>query len=144
MEYCLELETLFHLKILSIKCCLPLEVLQFMTPSPQDLSQTTLLLQAQHSAEKWKNIYALFKRNEINFENFIQVLVLILLVALRFTKTATVGGLQDLFSSDSENTALIVLSAIWSCKSLITGQLAYWVSGKNGFVLAKGKILVAL
>jgi len=102
------------------------------------------LLQAQHSAEKWKNIYALFKRNEINFENFIQVLVLILLVALRFTKTATVGGLQDLFSSGSDNTALIVLSAIWSCKSLITGQLAYWVSLKNGFVLVKGKILLAL
>merc|ERR1719312_1675241 len=102
------------------------------------------LLQAQHSAEKWKKIYALFKRNEINFENFIQVLVLILLVALRFTKTATVGGLQDLFSSGSDNTALIVLSAIWSCKSLITGQLAYWVSLKNGFVLVKGKILLAL
>jgi len=101
------------------------------------------LLEAQHSAERWKSLYVLFKRNDINFENLIQVVVLILLVALRFTKTATVGGLQDLFSSGSDNTVLIVLSAVWSCKSLVTGQLAYWVSRKNGFMMVKGKILLS-
>ena len=61
---------------------------------------------------------------------------------------SSIGGssIYDPFSSgfESDNTALIVLSAIWSCKSLITGQLAYWVSLKNGFVLVKGKILLAL
>jgi len=101
------------------------------------------LLQAQHSAERWKSLNVLFQRNGINSGNLIHVLVLILLVALRFTKTATVGGLQDLFSSGSDSTVMIVLSAIWSCKSLVTGQLAYWVSDKNEFILVKGKIILA-
>ena len=99
---------------------------------------------AQNKMEKWKSIYVLFKRNENNYENVIQVLVALLLVILRFTGTPTVGGLKDLFASSSDSTWLIVLSAIWSSKSLVTGHLAFGVSRKRGFMMIKGKVLLAV
>eukprot|EP00092_Neocalanus_flemingeri_P028074 GFUD01030481.1.p1 GENE.GFUD01030481.1~~GFUD01030481.1.p1 ORF type:complete len:932 (-),score=145.52 GFUD01030481.1:109-2904(-) len=101
------------------------------------------LLEAEKCAEKWKQLFVQITRNDNNFEHFSQVVVLVLLVALLFTQTATVGGLQDLFTTGSDSIFLIVLSAVWSTKSLVTGHLAQWVGRKNGFVAMKGKILLS-
>jgi len=45
----------------------------------------------------WNNIVITLKLNEITFENLIQSLLLILIILLKYTQSATVVGLQELF-----------------------------------------------
>jgi hypothetical protein len=62
------------------------------------------------------------RSNENATEHFVQSLVLILLIALKFTKSGTVSGFQELLTGDS-NLFFLVLSAIWSIRSIISGYL---------------------
>jgi hypothetical protein len=60
------------------------------------------------------------RSNENSTEHIIQSLVLILLVTLKFTKSGTVSGYQELLTGNSDF-FLLILSAIWSVFSIISG-----------------------
>ncbi len=70
------------------------------------------------------------RSNENATEHFIQSLVLIMLIALKFTKTGTVSGFQELLAGKSDS-FLLVLSAVWSVFSIIIGFVQRKIVHKN-------------
>jgi len=102
------------------------------------------MLRAESESEMWRHLFVGLKKNEVNFEQFLQVLILLLIINVHFTTTATVGGLNELFASSSDSTFLIIISAIWSSKSLLMGHISILVDQKKGFVMMKGKLILAL
>jgi hypothetical protein len=68
--------------------------------------------------------------NENATEHFIQSLVLIMLVALKFTKTGTVSGFQELLVGNGDF-YLLVLGAIWSGFSIISGYVQKKIATKS-------------
>jgi hypothetical protein len=82
------------------------------------------------------------RSNENATEHFIQSLVLIMLIALKFTTTGTVSGFQELLAGNS-NFFLLVLSAVWSIFSIISGFLQRKIVQKNHSISFLG-ILIQL
>jgi hypothetical protein len=70
------------------------------------------------------------RSNENATEHFIQSLVLIMLFALKYTKSGTVSGFQELLIGNS-NFYLLVLSAGWSVFSIIYGFVQRKIVQKN-------------
>jgi hypothetical protein len=80
------------------------------------------------------------RSNENATEHFIQSLVLIMLIALKFTKTGTVSGFQELLAGNSDF-FLLVLSAIWSVFSIISGFIQKKIVQKNHFMPFSGILI---
>jgi hypothetical protein len=78
------------------------------------------LLQNDHLMQQSSTILSDLRANENATEHFIQSLVLITLIALKFTKTGTVSGFQELLVGNSDF-FLLALSAVWSVFSIISG-----------------------
>ncbi len=78
------------------------------------------LLQNDHLMQQSSTILSDLRSNENSTEHFIQSLVLIMLISLKFTKTGTVSGFQELLAGNS-NYFLLILSALWSVFSIISG-----------------------
>jgi hypothetical protein len=80
--------------------------------------------------------------NENSTEHFLQSFLLIIIIALKFTKTGTVFGLREMFASG--NMALILMSSIWSIVSMVLGHLHWMVVKKDDFLPLKGKVCLAV
>jgi hypothetical protein len=78
------------------------------------------ILQNDHLMQQSSTILSDLKANENATEQFIQSLVLIMIIALKFTKSGTVSGFQELLAGNSD-LFLLVLSAVWSVFSIIFG-----------------------
>jgi hypothetical protein len=82
------------------------------------------------------------RMNENTFEHFFQALLILIITALKFTSTKTVGGLASLIADD--NTLLLVFSAIWSVKSITMGYIQSVSMSKGDFLPFKGKLFLLL
>ena len=89
--------------------------------------------------QHWKKHLRLCRQNEKTFEHFFQCLVLIIATLLKTTQTGTTDLLQDLITG-ATSSYLLVLSAIWSIRSLITGSIFCQKVQKNkmDLYLSKG------
>jgi len=82
------------------------------------------------------------RMNENIFEQFWQALILLLITALKFTSTKTVGGLASLIGED--NTLLLIISAGWSIKSITMGYLKSVSMSKEDALPFLGKLILSL
>ncbi len=73
------------------------------------------------------------RSNENATEHFIQCFVLIMLIALKLTKSGSVSGFQELLAGNS-NFILLVLSALWSVFSIISGFMQRKIIQKNHYM----------
>ncbi len=83
------------------------------------------------------NILADLRSNENSTEHYIQSLTLFILVTLKFTKSGTVTGFQELLAGKSDY-FLLALSAIWSIRSVISGYVEKKKVQKSNFMSFKG------
>jgi len=90
----------------------------------------------------WSKTISLLKLNEVTFENLIQSTILIVVILLKFTKTATVLGLHELFAGG--DLIYIAFSAIWSIISMMFAPTNNTVTSKNGFLPPTGKLTLIL
>ncbi len=88
----------------------------------------------------WSKLVAILKLNEVTFENLIQSTLLIVVILLKYSKTATVVGLHELFVGD--DFVYIVFSAIWSVFSMMFTATNRLIMSKNGFIPLSGKIII--
>lgn len=72
-----------------------------------------------------------------------QVIVLIVVTSAANSSTSTVKGLESSIVN-SENQSLLILSTIWSLRSLIFGHLKCFVLDKDGFAPFKAKLTMLL
>jgi len=75
--------------------------------------------------------------NENATEHLVQSLILILLIAVKFTQSRTVSGFQELMA-DGKNFYLLGLSAIISVLSIISGNVKQKIVQKNNFIPLAG------
>ena len=88
----------------------------------------------------WNQISSGLKMNENSFENSFQVILLLTIIALKFSDTSLVTGLLNLFAEDE--ILLIVKSVIWSVISLVLGQFQWHTTLKNNYIPINGKIIL--
>jgi MFS family permease len=88
------------------------------------------LLKNDHLMQQSSTILSDLRANENATEHFIQSLVLIMLIALKFTKSGTVSGFQELLAGNS-NSFFLILSAVWSVFSIISGFVQRKIAQKN-------------
>ncbi len=91
----------------------------------------------------WKKISAEFRLNENVFENFPQVVLLLIASAIALSDTNTVSGLEAAFVTDNGE-LLIALSTLWSMRTLLAGQVGIAAMRKDGFIPIIGKIFLLL
>jgi hypothetical protein len=89
---------------------------------------------------QWTTFLASLRSNENVIEHYLQTLVLIVLIGLKFTKTNTVNGFQELLAG-GDNSFLLITSAAWSTISIILGYLHKLVVQKEHYVPKVGKLL---
>ena len=76
----------------------------------------------EKSCQKWTTLNVDLRSNENATEHIIQIIVVILLVAIKFSHSPSTSiNLEELFVGNQIN--LLVLSALWSVLSLIRGHL---------------------
>jgi hypothetical protein len=98
------------------------------------------LLQNDHLMQQSSTILSDLRSNENSTEHFIQSLVLILLIALKFTKSGTASGFQELLAGNSDF-LLLVLSAVWSVFSIISGFFQKKIVQKNHSIPFSGILI---
>ena len=79
------------------------------------------------------------KLNENSTENPVQILILLSIICIDFSKTSTVTGLQNLFVGGE--VVLIVLSLIWSFFSMMFGHVRWMVAKKKSLLSIYGMTL---
>jgi len=87
-------------------------------------------------------LFAELRQNENSFELFTQAVLLIMVILLKFTNTATQKFPQALFTSGSG--VLIVISALWSFVSMVVGYLHCTNLTKGNILPMKGKIILSV
>ena len=87
-------------------------------------------------------LFSELRRNENSFEQFTQAVLLITVIFLRFTHTATHKFPKALFSGGSVH--FIVISALWSFFSMVFGYLHCVVLTKGNILPPKGKIILTI
>ena len=104
---------------------------------------TRQLNQLDLRRRKWEKLLAEFKRAENCLENFPQVMILFITTAVVQTSTATV---HNSIGPDSlkDDLPTLILSLIWSFKTLITGHLSFVTLEKDGFQPLVGKMILAV
>ncbi len=92
---------------------------------------------------KWQKMFVTYKQSENSTEHFLQLVILVCLILLPYSESATVDGLQTIFAG--RNSAIFVLiSTAISFMTLIRSMLQRAVSDKNGFLPALGKLLLII
>jgi hypothetical protein len=92
---------------------------------------------------QWSHLLALLRSNENATEHLLQTLVLIVLIALKYIKSNTVNGFQELIAG-GDDLFLLLLSTAWSMVSIILGSLQKLQVQKNHYLPATGKIIYFL
>jgi hypothetical protein len=108
--------------------------------SHNSLESIKTLIENNHLMQQTSALLSDLRSNENATEHFIQSLVLILLIALKFTKTGTVSGFQELLVGNSDF-YLLVLSAIWSVVSIISGFVQRKIVQKNHSMPFSGNVI---
>ena len=80
--------------------------------------------------------------NENTFEHFIQALLLLIITALKFSNTKTVGCLESMIVKD--DTFILFISACWSIISITLGYLQSVAIMKGDFSPVLGKLILSL
>ena len=83
---------------------------------------------------------SILRANENATEHLIQSLVLIFIVALKFTKSRTVNGFQELLAGGSD-VYMLGISAAWSMFSVISGSVQQKIVQKNHSMPFKGILI---
>jgi hypothetical protein len=96
----------------------------------------------QNEIEALVSLKSNLKANENVAEHFPQLVILLLILALRKTITPTVAKMDNIFLNDNE--LFIVLSTSWSFFSLLKGLLFYIEATKCNFVTSLGQIILLL
>jgi hypothetical protein len=94
------------------------------------LDSITALSNNDNFMQQTSTLLSDLRSNENATEHFIQSLVLILLIALKFTKSGTVSGFQELLAGNS-NFIFLISSAVWSVFSIISGFTQRKIIQKN-------------
>ena len=119
----------FRLELLS---CQPIEKMTCQVEKKQDYK-------ARQSG--WQNRFVAYKQNEISTEHFPQLIVLLILVLLPHSESATVDGLQTIFGAKG-NAVFVLISSGMSFLTLIRSMLQKSASAKNDFLPFVGKLLL--
>ncbi len=90
----------------------------------------------------WMKLLAESRINENTFEHFIQALLLLIMTALKFSNTKTVGCLESMIVKD--DTLLLFISACWSIISITLGYLQSVAMMKGNFLPVLGKLILSL
>jgi uncharacterized membrane protein YecN with MAPEG domain len=133
-----------------ISACVHYQEFKLELEQVEKLSKVKCTVNGIHSDFKFeeniKKHLLLLRSNLRSIENvaehFPQLLVLLLILALRKTRTPIVAQMDKLFLSNNE--IFIVLSTCWSFVSLIKGQLLYINATKDNFATIKGQIILSL
>jgi len=80
--------------------------------------------------------------NENTFEHFSQALLLLIITALKFSNTKTVGFLESLIVKD--DTFILIISACWSIISITLGYLQSVAMMKGNFLPVLGKLILSV
>ena len=102
-----------------------------------------------HFCNKIKKAILEFKRSELTSEIFTELTVQTLLVLLNYTSTPTTSGLETVFKEDLQsgwinNQALLALSVLFSCKTVLSIFVKIKGVEKEGFLPFKSKYILAL
>ena len=89
--------------------------------------------------ERFNEMAISFKTNESSVEQLVQTITLVLLTLVKFSETATVTGLHELFVGG--NVVLIVTSSVWSSISILLSHLR-GLATKKQFVMSARCFLV--
>ncbi len=92
---------------------------------------------------KWEKLFVAYKQNEISTEHFPQLVILVFLILLSRSESASVDGLQAIFAGRSNITFVLISTAI-SFTTLLRTMLQKSVSAKNNFLPVVGKMLLAV
>ena len=84
-----------------------------------------------------------FKLSELTTEVFIQLTIMWVMILLISTDTKTVSGFEIIFQ-DSKSTWGLVASALFSLTTVMTTYLRIRCMEKDDFILAKGKVVLAM
>jgi len=152
---------MFHFGILILSPIVPAlaiyisSKLNFVTQRIKTFHQNNQEINSKNSSESIKTLFenndlkqrsltilSDLRSNENATEHFIQSLVLITLIALKFTKSGTVSGFQVLLAGNTDF-FLLVLSAVWSVFSIISGFVQRKIVQKNNYMPFTG-ILIQL
>ncbi len=90
------------------------------------------IIKHEKLSDQWAGLLANLKSNENATEQFIQTLLLFIIIFLKFTSSKTVAGLQELLAKGSAN--LLVVSALWSLISIILGHVWKMSADKKRFL----------
>ncbi len=90
----------------------------------------------------WKTLLAESRINENTFEHFSQALLLLIITALKFSNTKTVGCLESMIVKD--NSFLLLISAFWSIISITLGYLQSVSMMKGDFLPVLGKLILSV
>jgi hypothetical protein len=104
-----------------------------------DLS-TFQLTKYRSNIEALQSLRADIRANENVLEHFVQLVLVLVVLALQRTSTKNVVGMDKIFLNN--NDVYIVLSAIWSFYNLLQGQAFYIESGKANFLPVIGKLII--
>jgi hypothetical protein len=96
----------------------------------------------QKNLKKLVSLRSNLKANENVAEHFPQLVIMLLILALRKTMTPTVAKMDKIFLNNNE--LFIVLSTSWSFINLIKGQIFYIIAIKDQFVTFLGQIILSL
>ena len=91
---------------------------------------------------KWQRLFVGFKQNEVSTEHFLQLTVLVTLILLSSSETATVDGFQTVFAARS-NFILVLLSTAMSFVTVVRTMVQMAALAKNNFLPLSGKLLGA-
>jgi len=90
----------------------------------------------------WMTLLAESRINENTFEHFSQALLLLIITALKFSNTKTVGCLESMIVKD--NSFLLLISAFWSIISITLGYLQSVSMMKGDFLPVLGKLILSV
>ncbi len=92
----------------------------------------------------WQRLVASLKHNENMVENPTQFVIPLLILGVQFSSTATVDGLQEIFSSSDNGMAVLIFSGLWSLLTLTKGSVKHQVLMKDGYPGMVGRTILAL
>ncbi len=111
----------------------------------EEASNARLLVRwhEEHLGEqrKWQRAFAAYKQGEGSTEQFFQLLILVLLILVTLSESATMDGLQTIFAPRANLTFVLASSGI-SFLTLIRTMLQGYSSAKNHFLPLLGKLLL--
>ena len=80
------------------------------------------------------------RRNENVIEHFFQIVLITLITHSLYSSTGTVSILHHLIGES--NSELVIISGLWSIRSLISGHIQVTKASKNNFLPTLGKLLI--